>query len=196
MKAFLKEHSANLGLIVCEVVIGILLLISPVTAAFYILVTGGILLVIAAVFTLRAYLISDIGKAKQEHSLFKGMIELAVGLITVLKTNWIVDRFPGLPTLYGLVILLSGILKMEFAINSLRTKCDNILWLGIDSAATIVTALLIVLNVFPSEKFLWIFMGIALIIQAILGALAIASIPSVENDDKGNACSDSHEVNS
>lgn len=120
--------------------------------------------------------------------MFKGLTELSVGFVTVLKTNWIVDRFSGLPTLYGLFILLSGVLKIEFAINSLRLKRDNILWLSTDSAATIVAALLIVLNVFPSVKFLRIFIGIALIIQAILGSLAIASIPSVENDDKGNAC--------
>ena len=70
--------------------------------------------------------------------------------------------------LYGVITLVAGVGKIQMAVDLMRLQLRHWYIALINALFTIVFALLIVFNPFETTAILWTFIGVALLIEALL----------------------------
>ncbi len=168
----INRNTGNLLTCIFELLLGILLLIDPLGFTNGIIVIFGIVLVVIGAVNLFKYFRSSAEKASQEGSLAKGIIFVLFGLFCAFKSEWFIVTFPLLTVLYGILTLVGGVSKIQWAIDMLRAKRKYWFVEIISAILTIVFATLILTNPFASTTILWTFTGVTLIIEAIADIVA------------------------
>ena len=158
---------------VCELIVGILLLINPEGFTAGILIVFGILLCLWGLYSIFNYFRADPAAAALSQSLSKGIIALLLGLFCALNYAWFLNAFPIIARLYGVAILLLGITKIQRTVDLFRLHAGGWGWTAISALAALIFALLILANPFGTVHALWIFAGISIIVEAILDGLAL-----------------------
>jgi len=163
------------GLLVCvvELVIGVLLLLNPSGFTSGIIKALGAALAVTGLLKVFQYFKKEPIEAALDHTLTKGLCCLLAGAFCVFGTQWFVSLFPVLSTLYGAVILLLGITKVQLAIDMLRMKHPRWMLAGCNALMSILCAVVILLNPFATVAVMWIFVGIVLIVEAVLDILTM-----------------------
>lgn len=163
----MKENMS--GILVClfELVVGILLLISPISFTSGIIMAAGVVMLILGLVSVVKYFRTDPVEAAQSQILVKGLIALLVGGFCALKAEWFVATFPILTMLYGVAILLSGLGKIQWTVDMLRLKKSKWQLPAISAVVSIVCSLVIITSPFSSAAVLWMFTGISLIVEAV-----------------------------
>lgn len=166
MKA-LKENLS--GIIVClfELVIGLLLLINPIGFTSGIIITAGILLCLNGLSNCIKYFRADIKEAAKGQFLTKGLIAVLAGAFCVFNTDWFIDTFSALTIIYGVIVLLASIEKIQLCVDLLRKKRKKWYLAAISAVISLVCAVIILKNPFSSTTLIWIIAGISLILEAI-----------------------------
>ena len=95
-----------------------------------------------------------------------------MGLFCALKSEWFIATFPLLTVIYGVVTLMTGLSKVQWAIDMLRQKQKYWFVALIGALLTLVFAVLILCNPFSSTAILWTFIAISLIVEAVMDILA------------------------
>ena len=75
--------------------------------------------------------------------------------------------------LYGVGLLVMGVVKVQWTVDILRVKVGRWYLPGISALVSLVCAAVILLNPFASMVALWVFIGVALIVEAVVDLLAI-----------------------
>ena len=166
MKA-LKENLS--GIIVCllELVIGLLLLINPVGFTSGIIITLGILLCLNGLSNCIKYFRADVKEASKGQFLTKGLIAVLAGAFCVFNTDWFIVTFSALTVIYGVIVLLASIQKIQLCVDLLRKKRKKWYLAAISAVISLVCAVIILKNPFSSTTLIWIVAGISLILEAI-----------------------------
>lgn len=169
----LKNNISGIILCLFEIVVGILLLINPIAFTTSIIITAGIVLLIIGLISAIKYFRVDAEEAAARQYLVKGLIALLAGAFCVFKSNWFIITFPVLTLLYGVVVLIAGLGKVQLTLDMVRSK--NKKWfLGIISALlSIICAIVILKNPFTSTTVLWMFTGISLIIESVIDIITL-----------------------
>lgn len=118
----MKESLSTILLSLFELIVGVLLLISPVGFTTGIITTAGIVLMVVGVITLVQYFRTQAAEAAAGQLMFKALICLLLGAFCTFGSGWIIATFPLLTMLYGVVILLTGLSKVQWAVDMLRQK--------------------------------------------------------------------------
>lgn len=168
----INRSTGNLLTCIFEILVGTLLLIDPVGFTSGIIIVFGIVLAVIGVISLFKYFRMDAETAAQENRLVKGLIFAIFGLFCTLKSEWFIITFPLLTVLYGILTLLSGVSKVQWAIDMLRAKQKYWFVEVIGAILTIVCAVLILSNPFTSTAFLWTFIGVTMIVEAVVDVFA------------------------
>lgn len=168
----INRNTGNLLTCIFEVLVGILLLINPIGFTSGIITVSGIILAVTGVVSLFSYFRENPETAAQESGLAKGLIFIGFGLFCAFKSEWFIITFPLLTVLYGILALVSGVSKVQWAVDMLRLKQKYWFIEIISAALTIICAILILLNPFTSTAFLWTFIGVTMIAEAVVDALA------------------------
>ncbi len=157
----------------CEVLVGILLLVNPVGFTTGIIVFLGIILLILGITNVVQYFreAPEMALVKQDFS--RGLIKILAGLFCIAKSGWFLATFPLLTILYGIATLVLGIIKVQWTIDKIRLKMKKWFWTAISAALTIVCAAIILYNPFTSTTVLWMFVAVVLIIEAIIDILTV-----------------------
>lgn len=165
-----KVHLGAFGLLmsISEIVIGILLLIDPVGFTSGIIVTLGIVLTIMGIAKVVQYFRDDAEDAAKSGNLTKGILFSALGLFCTFKSGWFIATFPIITALYGVLILIAGVSKLQQAIDMIRIKQKYWFIALISAVLTLAFAVMIVANPFSSTTFLWSFIGVTLIVEAVM----------------------------
>lgn len=163
-----NSNAGRLFACIFEVLVGILLLIDPVGFTSGIIIVFGIVLTLIGAVSLFKYFRADAETAAKERSLTKGLIFVIFGLFCAFKSEWFVITFPLLSVLYGILCLLIGVSKLQWTVDMLRAKRKYWFVEAIASVLTIVCAVLILGNPFSSAFFLWTFIGVTMIIEALV----------------------------
>ncbi len=172
MNDLIHNSTGNLITCIVEIVLGILLLIDPVGFTSAIIIIFGIVLAVVGVFSLVRYFKSDAHVAALENNLANGLMGIVFGLFCVFRSDWFISAFPVLTTLYGVLALVSGISKIQWAVDMFRMK-QKYWFIGLISAIlTIVFALIIINNPFSSTSFIWTFIGVSMIVEAVIDLLS------------------------
>lgn len=172
MKKF-KKYAVGIALCLLEIAIGILLLINPQSFTSAIIIGGGIMLMLGGIVCIIKYFRMSVDAAAVSQELLKGMIMLLVGGFCILKSGWFLAAFPLLTLAYGIVILLTGLGKIQWMMNMLRKKQGRWYLAAISAVVSIGCAIVILKNPFATAAILWMFTGISLIVEAVLDLTAL-----------------------
>lgn len=168
----MNRSTGNLLMCIVEVILGILLLIDPVGFTSSIIVVLGVLLTLLGIKSLVGYFRQDAQEASENNGLAKGLLFALSGLFCMFKSEWFIVTFPILTVLYGVLTLMTGISKVQWAIDMLRQKQQYWFIAIIGAVLTLVFAVLILCNPFSSTAILWTFIAVSLIVEAIVDILA------------------------
>ncbi len=192
----LKEIGMGLVVSLCELVVGLLLLVNPVSFTAAIITVLGAVLTALGIVNIVAYFRNPPQAAAFERRLSKGILEIAGGLFCVVNPGWFIAAFPVLTILYGIGTLVSGVVKIEFTMDMIRMKTGKWGWCLASAVITLICAAVILMNPFTSTAVLWYFVAVSLIVEAIVDFVTLF-IPGkgkstvvegeVGNDDAGTA---------
>lgn len=168
----LNRNMGNLLMCIAEALMGVLLLINPLGFTSGIITVLGVILTLIGVKELIAYFKADPESAAVGGGLAKGLLFTVLGIFCAFKSEWFIITFPILTVFYGILTLVGGISKIQWAVDMLRQKHKYWFIEVVGAVLSIVFAVLILMNPFASTAFLWTFIGISLIVEAIVDILA------------------------
>lgn len=172
MKTLVKKTGGILYSLL-QAIVGILLLIDPMGLTSGILVTFGVVLTVMGVVSIVNYFRTPIETASNEQYLMKGLLSVLVGCFCIFCTEWLVATLPLVSIIYGVIMLLAGLTKVQLTFDALRKK-DGKWFLGLISAAiSIVCAIVVLTNPFTTTAVLWVFTGVAMIVDAVSDVFAV-----------------------
>lgn len=164
-----KPKSANVILIsLFEIAVGILLLIDPIGFSKAIIIGAGIVLLAAGIFNTIKYFRTEINLAATGQYLFKGLIALSVGAFCILNRDSLANIINILTTVYGLIVLIAGLNKIQITADLFRRKSPKWFMALISAAISIICAAIIIYNPFPGTNVIWIFIGVTLIVESLV----------------------------
>lgn len=168
-----KATTNSLIMSLFEILIGILLLIDATAFTRGIIIAFGIAMAVAGLVCIISYFRADPLEAVIGKNLSKGLLLIAVGLFCALRSDWFIVTFPILTMLYGVGILLSGIMKVQWTVDMLRLKRRNWGVVCISAVLSLLLAVIILINPFASTEFLWSFIAVCLIVGAVLDVVSV-----------------------
>ena len=163
----LKRNLGSVAMSLAEIIIGILLLVNPVGFTSGIIVAFGIVLMIMGIGTTIKYFRTEPEEAAVSQILVKGLLELLGGAFCAFNSHWLIATFPVLTLVYGVVILVAGITKLQWTVDIIRMKRSKWFWMAISAAISILCGITVITNPFSTTAVLWMFIGISLIVDAV-----------------------------
>lgn len=170
----LDRNTGNLIMCIAEAVIGILLLANPIGFTSGIIIALGVVLTLMGAKELVRYFRADPETAAAGSGLAKGLLLAVSGIFCMFKAEWFIITFPILTVFYGVLNLVGGISKIQWAVDMFRQKQTYWYIEVLGAVLTIVFAVLILANPFATTTILWTFIGISLIAEAVIDIFAFA----------------------
>lgn len=167
----IDRNMGNIFACLAEILLGVLLFINPVGFTTGVLVLLGVLLAIIGIAAIVGYFRTPWEEAARGSGLARGLLCLCVSFVCLFRTEWVIAFFPLITVFYGIVILVGGISKLQWAIDLLRAKQKYWYVALIGAGASLLFALVILLNPFTSTDVLWSFIAVSLIVAAVLDIL-------------------------
>ena len=170
---FIKKNGSALVAGLVELLIGILLFVDPVGFTSGILMAVGVIFLLCGVVSLIRYFRTEPIQAALEQNFSKGLIMILLGGIFTLQTEQVMGLFPLLAQLYGIAILVVGVVKLQQGVDLLRLKARFWFLAGVNALLAIVFAAIILANPFTSTIVLWRVAAISLIVEAVLDVVVL-----------------------
>ncbi len=180
----MKSKRMDIGRIaagIFELLVGILLLINPAGFTNGIIIAAGVILCAIGIKFIIHYFRMDAYHGAKSRALFKGLFSLLTGVFCIVKSHWFVATFPLLTVVYGVTILLFGLSKVQTTVDMIRLKFRKWFLAAISAVITLACSAVILMNPFGTTAILWIFTGVALIVEAILD-IVVAIFGRSEDD--------------
>ncbi len=165
------RNMGNVLACIVEIIIGILLLINPVGFTAGIIMTLGIILAVMGISNIVGYFRTAAEEAAQGSGLVKGLLLVGGAFVCLFKTQWLIAAFPLITVFYGILILITGISKLQLGVDLLRLKQKYWYVALIGAVLSVIFAAVILMNPFTSTGVLWTFIAISLIVEAIMDIL-------------------------
>ena len=172
----IKKNPIVWILCIVELVIGILLLINVENFMKFVLIVAGAAMVVFGLIWVIRYFRQDATQAVLGYELTKGLVSIGIGLFCVFNTERFMKTFALFAVLFGVMVLLAGFIKIQTTIDMLRLKQRGWWLTGIGAVLTIIAAVIILANPFKTMHFLGIFIGITLIVEAVLDGVAMVML--------------------
>lgn len=184
MKA-LKQNAGSIFLCIFEAVVGILLLLDPVVFTTGIIIALGIVLLAVGIGSVIKYFRMEATEAAETQGLLKGLILIAAGVFCAFRSYWFIVTFPVLSVIYGIIILIAGLGKIQWTFDMLRMKKKKWFLAAISAVISIICAIVILKNPFTSSAVLWMFTGISLIVEAVFDVVSLIINTRKGKEDAG-----------
>ncbi|MBR5286777.1 MAG: DUF308 domain-containing protein [Clostridia bacterium] len=169
----LQKYFGGMILSLLEIFVGVLLLINPFEFTSGIIMVLGAILLFVGLICLFRYFREEAGKAALEQNMFKALIALSVGGFCVLGNGFIVEISAFLAFVYGAIMLVTGFSKVQKTVDMLRLKKTKWYFTAISAGITVVCAVLILFNASTAAEWIFKFIGITLIVEAVIDAIAV-----------------------
>lgn len=129
------------------------------------------------------YFRTPVVEAVISKDLARGLVEILVGIFFISNVGWIMATFPILAIIYGVVTLILGIHKVQLTVDMIRLKVRKWGFMAVSAILTIICAVIIIFNPFSTTAVLWIFVGVSLIVEAIVDIIATLFAPKNEENN-------------
>lgn len=169
----LKRSLVGVAMSLAELIIGILLLVNPIGFTSGIIVAFGLVMMIWGICRIIQYFCTDPEEAAVARSLEKGLTGLLAGAFCAFHSHWFLATFPVLTLVYGVVILLAGLKKLQWMVDFVRLKRNRWFLIGMGAAISIICSFVIISNPFRTTAVLWMFIGISLIVEAFFDMIGV-----------------------
>ncbi len=156
-----------------QIVLGILLLINPLGFTEVIFIILGIAMVIGGILNIINYFIEDKEIAREERTLFFGLLLSILGFTVLFSVKWIISTLPIISVIYGAVVMIAGLARVQDGVDKIRNNEKGKAFSLISAVVGILCGVIIIANPFSTTIALWIFAGISLIVDAILDLIGI-----------------------
>lgn len=180
---FLKNNLGGIAGCLMEILVGILLLVDPVGFTSGIIVGAGFFLMIIGLAGIIRYFCTEPEEAAKRQILVKSLIAVLAGTFCAFRSGWFVITFPVLTLIYGVVILVTGLAKVQWMVDAIRMKKGKWFLAGISALISIICGVIIITSPFSSTAVLWMFTGVSLIVEAVFDVVALF----FGNRETGNA---------
>ncbi len=157
----------KLILLLFEAAVGIVLLVNPIGFATVFITVVGVLLAAVGLMFILQYFRSEPLEAQKSQGLLKGGCALLVGLFCALNTQWFIAAFPLLTVIHGIVILFTGIIRVQWTVDMLRLKLKRWYIAAGGAAVSIILAVIIFIDPFGATEAIWTFIGISFLVDAV-----------------------------
>ena len=175
----IKANLPSFIMFILEAAVGILLLINPIGFTSAIIRAVGIGMAVGGAIWGIKYFRTEAMEAAASGMLFSGLLCLLIGLVLIFKTEWLINTFNVIIMLYGVMIVLLGILKLQWTTDLIRMKRERWVVSGLSALIAIIFGALILFNPFKTNEILWSLAGAALLAQAIFDIIALFACPRV-----------------
>ena len=165
---FVKRNGSAIVAGLVELLIGILLFVDPEGFTSGILKAVGVVFLICGAVCLLHYFNTEPVQAALEQNFSKGLIMILLGGFLALRTQQAMDLFHLLTHLYGVAILIVGVVKLQQGVDLLRLKTRYWFLAGVNALLAILFAAVILSNPFASTVVLWRVAAVSLIVEAVL----------------------------
>lgn len=172
MEKTLKRNS-NLVMCIAELIIGVLLLINPVGFTRGIIIALGVPLTLHGIGSIVSYFRQKPQDASEDNMLTKGLLMACCGLFCMFRSSWFIAAFPVLTMFYGVITLVSTFGKLQWMADMLRLKQKYWFVALISAALSLALAILIITNPFTSTAALWVFIGVSMIVEAVVDVVTL-----------------------
>lgn len=167
------RHLISLLICIGEILIGVLLLLNPRGFTHTVFVALGVLLAALGITRLAGYWRAEAAVAARSGGLVTGLVFLLAGGFCIFRWQWFVVTFPILTVVYGVVTLLNGLNKLQFAVDLWRLG-QRYWYLALAGAGlTLLFGAVILANPFATTALLWKFVAIAFLAEAVLDLVAL-----------------------
>ena len=147
MKLFQGMRGSILIFSIIYVLIGLLLLIMSDASMLTVSYVFAVLLVITGLILTMYYIGREVTIANESYDLVAGVVSASAGVYLLLHAK---ELYPMLPAVMGLLVILSGIITFQNALDMRRTK--QVFWAPVFLVSLISIALGFVVLYFPFEK--------------------------------------------
>ncbi|MBR3816612.1 MAG: DUF308 domain-containing protein [Clostridia bacterium] len=169
-----------------EFIIGIILLFRPEGFTSVIIVSLGVVLIVLGAMSTVNYFRTEKSEAMKTNLLSKGLLCLIGGIFFAFNSKWFIKTFPISTVLYGVFMLLLGVVKFQNTIDFFRFKVKYWYINLIGAVLTLFSSVMIITNPFTSTEFVWKYIAIALLVEAALDILSYL-LSNKETDTPVNA---------
>lgn len=160
-----------------------LLLINPAGFTSAIIMVAGIALIILGLVEAIRYFRTSAAEAALGQMLAKGLVAVLAGVFCVFRTEWFIITFPVLTIIYGVIILLTGVGKIQLTVDMVRLKSKKWFWAALNAAISVICAVVILNAPFASTAALWIFTGVTLLVEGAFDLVTIFMDRKTEGKD-------------
>lgn len=161
-----KILSGKILLCACEILVGILLLIDPEAFTASIITGLGLILFALGTISVFGYFRTPPEEAQMGQGLVKGLCAILGGMFCIFRSGWFIAAFPLLTIIYGVSILLVGLVRVQWAVDMFRMKRERWPLATISAVISLAAAAVILLNPFDATILLWRFVAISLLVEA------------------------------
>lgn len=166
----LKKSMGKIVVCLCEIAVGVVLLVNPDSFTKMVITGVGILLCILGAIAVINYFRADPAEAALSQELTRGVLALMLGVFCIYKSGWIVNTFLPIVVLYGVAALVIGVLKLQWTVDMIRLKADGWIPTAVAAALSIILGLVII---FSPKSSMWTFIAIALIVTGAVDAVSV-----------------------
>ncbi|MEE1505324.1 MAG: DUF308 domain-containing protein [Acutalibacteraceae bacterium] len=166
-----KTIKSNTIFSAIEFIIGIILLFRPEGFTSVIIVALGCCFIVLGALNTINYFRTERVEAMKTNLLSKGLLLLIIGLFFTFNSKWFIVTFPITTVLYGVFMMLIGVVKFQSSIDGLRLK-EKYWYINLIGALlTLFASVMIISNPFTSAEFIWKFIAVSMLIEAAIDIL-------------------------
>lgn len=162
--------------------VGLVFVIFPKITSHIVGYVIGTVVIIAGLILIAKYIKKDVRDDYYSHELVNGISLIIIGILVYIKVEVLTSFFQ--PVL-GLIVLYSGVMKLQTAIDLARMKYNTWKLVMILSGINILLAVLLLLNPGFLATFSFVMIGIALIYSGVSSLFASHFFrKSIKNEKK------------
>ncbi|MCD8192076.1 MAG: DUF308 domain-containing protein [Oscillospiraceae bacterium] len=167
-----KSVAAAVVEAVIQIALGVFIIAEPMSFNLIILRIIGAALVIVGIIECIRYFVNPVQTDFVGRHLSFGLLALAAGILLLVGASYILSALPVFAIVYGIVILVSAIFKLQKGVDMLRLGISRSAVPLVSAVISIILAVIILANPFATVYVLFTFAGVSLIVDALLNLAA------------------------
>jgi uncharacterized membrane protein HdeD (DUF308 family) len=146
------------------VIIGLLLMLFPDSIAKSICYAIAVVIIVIGIIKIISFLMKDAQEGFARTGLVSGILFIIAGIFVIIRAKVIISI---IPFVLGILILFSGISKLQNALQLRNYTRDNNDAMLVAAAVNIILGIILAFNPFRAAKFMLVILGICMVLTGL-----------------------------